>query len=314
MEKSIITIHDSYGNPIDTLVLDEPVRHIDGRVCIGTQSGVYYKGVGVPYRSHYITEPTSDYVIIEKRNNIYNSYNVIKKVYVGLEGIFQERYQSQFSDFIGSCGNKELSMIENEDFKLASTRLKKISCWDKTNNQYFMNLDYLCDRKKYDEYGNAIDLKNLLTYMIDNDWNFIWDKNSISDISYNGLVTDTADIFRSSELKSKIGTIYSVIYSLYHADYEKFQEFIDALGYEHLDASDFVYNTIRFLYDIGIDVSDFNDRGNRQDTYEYIVTNYLLTGKNCAECSFVGLGDKVKDDYMEKTKKLFEVKNGKKCS
>lgn len=308
MAQSLIAVYDSSGKFTDNVSLDEPVEYINGRVSIGVKTGIYYKGVGMPYFSHYVLLPTSEYDIIEDTNISYLGYNVKKKCFSDMKGIFLEKYQPQFSDFIGTCGTKELSIIEHDkEFKYSSVNVLKSINWNKTDHQYYYKLTYKCNRRKYIDDGDPNALKTLLVYMIENDWNFIWDKNCISDISYNGLVTDVADIFKSSDLRHKIGTVYAVLYSLYTVP-DQFNAFINVLGYEHRNSMDFVFNAVRFLHDNGIDVSELLNVGNIQQTYQFIVLNYLVVGKNCAHCSYANLGDQVTNEYIEKARNMFRIK------
>ena len=301
MAESLIDIYDCRGQILEHLRIDEPLHYIDGRITIGIKSGSYYKGAGIPYDTHFVLEPTHEYTPIRYTDVDYLGYEVTKKSFVGLSGIFEEKYQPQFSDFIGTCGNKELSILENvDDFKLSSLQLKKVVNWDKTNSQYYFVVDYLCGRRKYLDHGNPVDLKNLLSYMVQNNWNFIWDKRSISDVSYNGLVTDVADIFRSTSLNHKIGTVYSILYSLSKTNSAKYYDLLSILKYKHNTDMDYIFNSVRFIRDSGIDISELYVDGGDVRLYNHILKNYLITGKNCAHCSFAELGEKVMNDYKNK--------------
>jgi hypothetical protein len=301
MAESLVDIYDRQGQILDHLRIDEPLHYIDGRITIGIKSGLYYKGAGIPYTTHFVLEPTHEYTSIRYTDVDYLGYEVIKKSFVDLSGIFEEKYQPQFSDFIGTCGNKELSILENvDDFKLSSLQLRKVVNWDKTNSQYYFVVDYLCGRKKYLDYGNPVDLKNLLSYMIQNNWNFIWDKRSISDVSYNGLVTDVADIFKSASLNHKIGTVYSILYSLSKIDSAKYYDLLSVLKYKHTTDMDYIFNSVRFIRDSGIDISELYVDGGDVRLYNHILKNYLITGKNCAHCSYAELGEKVMNDYKNR--------------
>ena len=139
--------------------------------------------------------------------------------------------------------------------------------------------------------------------MISENWNFIWDKNSISDVSYNGLVTDVADIFKSSELKHKLGTVYSILYSLHHNHRSKFTDFIKLAGLRHTHHMDFVLNSIKIINKFGCN-TDILNIGNDKDVYVNTVKHYLIEGKNCGDCSFVGLGDQIRETYRKNTLEL----------
>lgn len=306
MAKNLIPIWDEEGFPIDYLTLDEKVEFFDGRISKGLNSNLYYKGIGINYDHHYFLIPDQNYDIVEHTDIDYLGYKVVKNCFRNRFGIFKEKYQPQFPDYIGTCSTRELSMIENgEDFKFSSAQVIKAINWDTVNHQYYLKLNYKCDRRKYIHEGNPKSLEKLLSYMIENNWNFIWDKDSITDISYNGLVTDSADLFRSSELKHKIGTIYSVFYSL-SKHRNKYEEFLSELKYNHESQMSFVTNSILFLKERSIDISSLLVDKNLEKTYQNTVLNYLVRGKNCGHCSYDGLGDKIMNNYIEKTKSLFE--------
>lgn len=301
MEENLVSVWDSSGNKVNELIVEEPLQYIGGRISRGLNTQTYYKGLGIPYVSHFMLDPTNEYTTIRHTDVNYLGFEVVKKQFVNLKGIFEEKYQPQFTDFIGSCGNKELSILENvDDFKLSSLQLKKVVNWDKTNSQYYFVVDYLCGRRKYLSGGNPVALKNLLSYMIQNNWNFIWDKRSITDVSYNGLVTDVADIFRSSSLNHKIGTVYSILYSLSKTNRMMYDDLLSVLKYEHNTDMDYIFNSVRFLRDNNVDISELYVDGGDVRLYNHILKNYLITGKNCAHCSFVDLGEKVMNDYVNK--------------
>lgn len=300
MAKSIVPVYDEFGQVSSSFSIEEPLEYIDGRISRGLESGLYYKGAGVPYDKHYILEPNERYEVLGFSGIEYLGFEVVKYAFMDLAGIFEEKYQPQFSDFIGSCGNKELAALEHEDFKLSSMITKKAFNWDKTNNQYYLLVDYKCGRRKYSSDGDPVALKKLLEYMIQNDWNFIWDKTSINDVSYNGLVTDIADIFKSASLNHKLGTVYSILYSLGHTDVNQYHEFLSVLNYRHGTDMDYIFNAVRFLKDNGVDIKEMFVEGGDYPLYEHIVKNYLLTGKNCAHCSYTDLGEKVMNRYIEK--------------
>ena len=63
--------------------------------------------------------------------------------------------------------------------------------YDAVNKQYYFKMDYKCKRKSYvQDDGNPQKLQDLLEYMLESDWNFLWDKGAINDITPEGLVSD----------------------------------------------------------------------------------------------------------------------------
>lgn len=302
-----VNIYDSSGSVIDQLTIDDDIQFLDGRVSKGTKC--YYKGIGIPYEYQYLhgSYDKNEYEFIESPDIFYMGDLVSKNVFKGKFGIFQEKYQPQFEDFIGTCGVKELDIIGNSiEFERSSVKIIKSHLYDVENRQYYFEVDYSCKRVPYIENGTSKRLYELLEYMISENWNFIWDKNSITDVSCNGLVTDVGDVFRSSELKSKVGTIYSILYSLCYENRKKFRQFISYAKLKHEDGMDFVFNTIKLLERYGVDTSPLK-RDTHERTYINTVLNYLVIGKNCGHCSYVGLGDEISKKYVEQTKKQLGI-------
>lgn len=291
-------VYDKEGALIDQVDLKDSCSFISGRVWKGNKG--FYKGIGCPYSGHNL-DPfkslSSTQKLIRSSDVFYMGDFVSDSKFEGKTGVFQIKYQPQFEDFVGSCGVKELSILEHSEyFEKSSVEVLKSVCYDKENSQYFFILNYKCNRVSFLERGSNKKLYELLEYMISNHWNFIWDKNSITDVSYNGLVTDVADIFGSKELKHKIGTVYSILYSLCNANKKRYVNFLKLCGMSHGHQMDFVLNSIRLLNKFNIDTQEVM-KYNETDTYVNIVKNYLIEGKNCGDCSFVGLGEEIRQTY-----------------
>ena len=150
-----ISVYDPCGKEVNRLEFDENIYPVNGRVSKGDK--YYYKGVGVAYQGQFLTENFDGYEICHECDVFYMGTFVKKPCFADKYGIFQERYQPQFTDFIGSCGAKELSIIENsENFELSSVDVLDVVNYDKDNQQYYFKLDYKCGRRKYtDEIGRA---------------------------------------------------------------------------------------------------------------------------------------------------------------
>jgi hypothetical protein len=300
-----IPIYDFNGEKINTIFVEDTLKHVNGRVSKGEK--YYYKGLGMPYMGHVLAPDTTDmtgYSVIDNPCVFYMGPMVIKQCFQNKYGIFQEKYQPQFSDFIGSCGAKELDILENSlAFGRSSPVIHKSVNYDKTNQQYYFILDYKCNRVKYLQDGNARELYALLEYMVANDWNFIWDKRSIEDISSGGLVTDVGDLFQSKELKSKLGTVYSVLYSLGSIDFPRYKKFVDTVGLKHSGNMSYVENSLELLKRFGVDVDGFRIDGTWPEQYKHIVRNYLVTGRNCGDCCYIELGDQIREQYITQTER-----------
>ena len=282
-----ILVHDKKGSIVNSIELNDTIEYVDGRVCKGNKS--YYKGVGIPYEYHHIQpeEMSDEYDLIEKSDIFYIGNCVSKKVFSGKTGIFQEKYQSHFTDWIGACGIKELNILENlydeGRFEMSAIEVFGYETIDKDNQQYYLSVDYPDGRINYVNAPNAVELRNLLDYMIQNDWNFPWDKDSISDINSKSKVTDVADLFRSDELKHKIGSVYSVLYSLYKTDKNLYLDFCNVNKIPHYGQISFVINTLTLLAYNKVDVGSLYEK-TPIATYKNIVKNYIIPGKNCGFC------------------------------
>jgi 2-keto-3-deoxy-L-rhamnonate aldolase RhmA len=60
----------------------------------------------------------------------------------------------------------------------------------------------------------------------------------------------------------------------------------------------YVFNSLEILKKNNINTENMFPTNFIIDNYKYIVLNYLLTGRNCGHCSFVDLGDRIKDEYI----------------
>jgi hypothetical protein len=303
---TIVPIYDAQGIQVNQLNIDDDIQYVNGRVQRGRNC--YYKGIGIPYRYHTMLEFDDQYKVVQKTDIFYLGYEVIKKCFEGKTGIFQERFQPFFPDFIGSCGVKEGTIVLNSTiFEFSSVDVLDYVLYDEENVQSYYMLDYKCGRYTYLTDGGEPDrLRDLLEYMIRNDWNFLWDKGSISDVSKYGLVTDVADLFVSRELSHKLGTVYSILHSLMKLNRDKYNEFLRVNNLNHVDQRSLVFNSIELLWRVGVDVSEFFKYETTNQNYKHIVLNYLIVGKNCAYCAcdlYKNNGEKIKDQYVEMVEK-----------
>jgi hypothetical protein len=300
---TIFPIYDSLGVQINELSIDDDIQHINGRVSKGNKC--YYKGVGVPYRYHTMLEfDDLRYEVLEKTDIFYLGYQVSKKCFKGKTGIFQERYQPFFPDFIGTCSVKEGTIVLNSTiFEKSSVEVLDYVLYDEENVQSYYMLDYTCGRQSYlTNDGNPVKLRELLDYMIQNNWNFLWDKGAINDVSPNGTVSDVADLFISDTLSHKIGTVYCILHSLMRLNPEKYMEFLQVNDLKHFDKRSLVFNAVNLLHMNGVNVDELFEYENINQNYKNIVLNYLVVGKNCAYCAcdlYKNNGEKVKDQYVE---------------
>lgn len=282
-----VNIYDKFGNVVNSIEVNDSIEYIDGRVYKGDKS--YYKGIGVPYQFHHIhpDDMTDEYKYITTSDVFYIGNRVSKKSFVGKTGIFKEKYQTHFTDWIGACGIKELNIFENlydeGGFEMTAIEVLGYEVIDDECEQYYLKVDYPGGRENYLTNPNSKELRSLIDYMIENDWNFPWDKNCISDINAKSKVTDVADIFKSTELSHKIGTVYSILYSLYQNDKDAYFNFCKINSLMHSGNISFILNTLIILYYNKVDVSGLY-KNTPIDTYKNVIYNYLITGKNCGFC------------------------------
>jgi hypothetical protein len=310
-----VNIWDKDGIKVDSITINDDLLPVNGRVSKGKNS--YYKGVGVVYTGHNLfpLSPQTNlygYSILQPSTVFYMGPRASKSCFEGKVGIFQEPYQPQFNDWIGSCGVKELSLIENsEDFELSSVEFLNVVNYDRNNQQYYFEVDYKCGRRKYLDDGDPLKLRELLDYMIRDNWNFIWDKTSITDISFDGRVSDTADLFQSKiTLSHKLGTVYSVLYSLGKLDHSKYLEFLKVNNMSHENDMDYVYNSIDILKQNGVDVTELFVFGDKYENYKNVILNHLVVGKNCGDCCYIEVGEKIRDAYIRRAKAQFSIDEG----
>ena len=309
-----IPIYDGEGDLIDFVRVDDDIVHVDGRVSKGER--VYYKGLGVPYRSHYVERVTEGYDDLAKCDVFYLGHEVSKHAFAGKTGIFKERYQAHFTDWIGACGEKELQIVENLwelDFSWAAIDVKEFVSIDDVHKQYYLIVDYPDKRIQYLDEPEPFRIWEMLHYMIHEHWNFPWDKGTITDISCMGRVTDVADVFMSSDLKHKLGTVYSVLYSLAMANKDEYIRFCKQYSLDTLSHMGFVINSLVILSRLGVDISPIM-RDNMEETYRNAVKAYLMEGKNCGYCGVGSChpeadpnktwGEFIKQEYLQQVSAL----------
>jgi len=308
-----IPVFDRNGNKVNSITLSESIEYVDGRVCKGEK--YYYKGVGIPYTTHHIPpeDMIDEYDYMDVCSVFYIGNTVSKKCYQGKFGIFQEKYQPHFTDWIGACGVKELNILENlydeDGFEMNAVDVFGYETIDETEQQYYLKVDYPNGRNNYITNPNPKGLRNLLDYMIQNDWNFPWDKNSLTDIAHDCKVTDVADIFRSNDLSHKIGSVYSVLHSLYKLNPQYYFNFCTENNLSPQPNMGLVFNSLSILTMNGIKI-DSLFKQNPIETYKNIVMNYLVTGKNCGFCgvgsckgrkdSNQSYGEEIREEYIKR--------------
>lgn len=224
----LINIYDIYGCITDTVELPEEVEWVEARVSVGS-SGIYYKGAGTLYTHHYsLSEPQCTITGIY---TLPGGIRVINAFLRGKYGIFSFPYTPVFTEFVGGCGLREEDIVVNSQaFDRSDVQvLNKIDVTIANHAIYAVN--YLSARRKFQDDPVSSNLLDLMYYMLESDWNCPWNKNSISDVTPNGTITDVADLFRSNDFVHKTGTVYSFVSSLYRNNFVGYQELKKAVGH-----------------------------------------------------------------------------------
>lgn len=291
-----IPVYDKSGTVVTTIQVDDELTHVSGRVSRG-QTGAYYKGVGVPYRSHSSRERRGNDRLKSVCIPRHYGYEMVNPAWEGKTGIFQQQYQPYFSDWIGSCGVKELRIVEtSKAFERSSVVVDDVVCWDADNAQYYFKLQYRCGRVKAVDQWSAADYLDLLVFMLQSDWNFPWDKAAINDVAVGGLVSDVADLFVSDELVHKLGTAYAGLYSLAKVRPELFEDVLTENSLSYTGDVDNIYMALWALDLAGIDVNPMLTTPEDM-VYEHLIGNWLIQGRNCAYCERADFGDAVRQSY-----------------
>ena len=314
-----VPIYNNKGVQVDSFFIDDTLEYVNGRVNKGEKA--YYKGSGVPYRSHNVLNEdlTDEYKVLDEGLVFYSGSMVSKSCYEGKTGIFQERYGCVFPDWIGTCSSREVQIFENL-YDENGFQFNDIEClgWeyiDEEAGQIMIKCDFKSERKSWFDTEDTIGLMNLIEYMCQSNWNFPWDKSSIMDISAKSLVTDVADIFYSDKLYHKLGGIYSILYSLGQVNNKLYKQFCVTHGLPCTTTQDYVLATMMILTRNNVDIRELMV-GSADQIYKNVVQNYLVQGKNCGYCGVgsckgrmddnMGYGDRIKAQYIQQAKTMLQ--------
>ena len=266
-----VNIYDAQGRLVDTILAPEPIRYVKGRISKGCR--YFYKGLGAPYigRASQIREQR----VVGYTGVPYAPYWVQNKYLIGKCGIFLERFQPYFSDYIGGCGPKEYKVVERSvQFEYSAIEVHDITRIIDTPPHYFVTFSEKPQRANT-EADKRKAINELLEYMVMEGWNFPWDKNSIRDITPDGMVHDPADLFRSHALTHQLGTIYSVAHSMYSRSQREYYEIFKSTAIP-IEVAYFFLKS----HGVGIDavVDGCNTRAERLKR----LYSCLITGRSCA--------------------------------
>jgi hypothetical protein len=282
-------------------MLPNNLEYVSGRT--SRAGDLYYKGVGCPYNRHATLTPKPSDQKLGPSSVFYYGYDVKNPNWVGKTGVFLQRYQPYFSDLIGACGPKESAIIKNStEFKLSAVKVVDCVEYLPEHNQRCFVLNYKDGRKQFLNEGSPKALVELLSYMITTDWNFPWDKSSIKDVAPNGNVTDVADMFRSDKLIHKIGTVYSILFSLHQLDTRKFISFSKLCNAPYCGISGIPFLAIQILKGIGVNIESVFKDGVETDAdfYIHFIGNLLLRGRNCSSVEDESFNEDVSPKYIDR--------------
>ena len=278
-----VSIYDRSGSVVDILELPEPVSHVSGRTGVG-ETGVYYKGVGATYRAHCVLDPEG-FPDAKPAGVFYYGHVVSVMEWAGKFGIFKARLQPYFSDMIGSCGPKELSIVEK-------AKAVPVSCVDvlgvhpieSLDDQYYIALRYRSKRSQWVETGLTKNLRETLLALASSGWCFPWDKAAIRDVNADGSVTDVADMFASDDPIHIFGSTYAVLYSLLRVAPQRFRTFLNHMRFQYVDERSIPTMALAIMAEAGLDTSFAfpNTARDEWDIYYHMVANCLMAGRNCA--------------------------------
>ena len=306
IEISKVQVIDRHLKCIEEVKLPERVYWVSGRSGIG-ESGLWYKGIGTSYSKHIALEPNKKDTILSKSTVLYGGYEVQYKYWVNRFGIFNDRMQWYFSEWIGGAGKRESKIIENSQ-KFSKSAVKVVDVISVIGDHCVYVLEIEGNKWSIDSVDKVIEV---LKTMLEEGWNFYWDKGSIRDMNANGLVTDVADLFYSEDIKHRFGTVYSVIYSMKQLNKALASEFEKRMNVV-LDVKNIPFACLKVMNEVGCDVSGIYDKNTFEynwEDYKRLILDVLMEGKNCAGGEFEEIGDKVKAMY--KNNFIGGIKNAK---
>ena len=287
---TIINIYNNLGDIVDSITIAGDLKYSTGRVCSSSE-GVYYKGAGCAYDCNVYLD--IDNLNIESEDEFCGFFYVNPKL-EGKFGIFQERKYSWYDEIMGACGARELNLVPHSvDFSRSDVTVLDHVIFDKKNNYGYYKVLYKSHRISYIANGSPNKLVDLMEYMLSEQWNFPWDKDSINDISYLGLITDVADLFRSAELSHQLGSIYSILHTLQWRSFSGFLHLMRYLG--------FCDRYLNLLPVISLDIlSKFGVSASYTIPTQKDLYSYIVGGRNFFHCGSQEYGDKMRLYYLKK--------------
>ena len=307
---STVNIYEVDGSVGHVLTLPENVTPVSGRTSIG-DSGVYYKGVGSSYVGHSVLDATG-YDGAVPSEVFYYGYTVKNSNWENKTGIFKTPLQPYFRDLVGSCGPKELSIVEkSEACPVSAVSVLSVHPIETLQDQYYIKLNYTVERKSWLTYGTVEKLMDAIAATVMSGWCFPWDKAAIKDIGHTGLVTDVADMFPSTDSKHLFGSVYAVLYSLYTIHKPKFDYLVASNNFVFKDLRSIPTIALAMIDRFGVNTDFAFPKGveDEWDVYYHLVYNCLMGGKNCAHVEKAESGDAVAEQYKAMYRKRLNGEN-----
>lgn len=304
-----ISIYAPSGDIVNTLTLPEDVEFVSGRT--SKSKDLYYKGVGSSYKQHATLSP-SKYRVIGQNPVFYYGTDVENLKWKGKFGIFQERFQPYFSDFIGACGPKEQSIEDkSKEFPFSAVSVVDRVDYDKENQQSYYILRYTSPRNHFIDDGKTTRFLDLVDCMLHEGWNFPWDKASVRDINREGCVTDVADMFRSYNPIHKFGTLYSILFSTFQIAPTMYHKLSKQLGLKPHGIEGIPFAVFFVMGQLGCRVPMRQDITDKESMYVHLVGNILLRGRNCASVEDEACGTEIMMQYVDRFRLTLSEKNKK---
>lgn len=208
-----IPVYNAMGQKEHEIFLPETITPLRSKRGGFSDSGLYYKGAGIRYRSHLVNDCRPETKLLSKTNIIYEKYAVCYPKLVGRFGIFQFPHQEVFSDREGGCGKKEMRLAENQK-NFERSAIEEITDVIPTGIEDHNIFVYRLKKVK----SEPLDIINLIEYVLQENYNTAWDKNLRSDIYSYSYIRDVADWFISEKLCHKLGTVYALLNAVYNED------------------------------------------------------------------------------------------------
>ena len=305
---SAIKIYNHLGQTVDVIYLPDKVNWLEGRLS-SSSHGTYFKGAGCPYTGHNEVAFFNDSTFKEHTFYPYG-VRLINPYLMGKSGIFLIRFVPVLDEYIGGCGPRERNILDNSvDFELSDVEVLGKTDISGTDHSIY-EVRYKNKRIKFIEAPDLNNFLNLVDFMLDNDWNQPWDKDSISDVSKAGTITDVADLFRSDALIHKVGTVVSLVASLFRYNQQIYRELRKKVGVNFLytdcgvlsyfinytsddcilTATTILMKKIGVIFEPPFSENCFMD----------FVLSYLIPGRNCGYAQFSDRGEVIKKTYEDR--------------